>query len=140
MKTINISKSSDFSSESKVILHIGSDHIHIKGFGSYTFSLGPRESFYLTHQWTSSPKMYYEDLAESNSLIIKPRLDKRFLFIIVYVLILCTIIFFIFKSRWSFLPILPFVFYIIMYLSILRNKYLTFLQVENNLVSKQSRR
>lgn len=138
MKTIILSKSNDFSPESKLILHTSSEKIHIRGFGSFTFYLNPGESFYLTHQWTSSPKLHYDDLDVENSLIVKPRLDKRFLFIVLFVLILCTIIFFLFKSRWSFLPILPFVVYILIYLSIFRRKYLSFLSVENNLVSKQS--
>lgn len=137
MKTIILSKSNDFSPESKLILHTNSEKIHIKGFGSYTFNLEPGESFYLTHQWTSSPRLRYDDLDVENSIIVKPRLDKRFLFIVLFVMILCTIIFFIFKSRWSFLPILPFVVYILIYLSILRSKYLAFLFVKNNLVSKQ---
>lgn len=138
MKTILISKTNDFSDESKLILHIYSEKIHIKGFGSYKFSLNPGDSFYLTHQWTSSPKMYYDNLAEENSLIVKPRLDKRLLILIMVTLILCSIVFFILKSRWSFLPMIPFVVYILIYLTILRKKYLVFLTVKNNLVSKQS--
>jgi hypothetical protein len=38
MKTIIIRKSLDFSSNSKIYLHIGAKKIHIKGFGSYSFT------------------------------------------------------------------------------------------------------
>ncbi len=124
MKTIKITKSNDFSNSSKVILHIGSERIHIKGFGSFSFSLSPGEEFYLTHQWTGSKRVAYEDLEDGDSFLVKPQLDKRLAFMTLLVLIICTIVFFVIKSQWSFFPLLPILIYIILYLSIFRNRYL----------------
>lgn len=140
MKTVKIAKSNDFSSESRLILHLKQERIHIKGFGSYTFSLGYGESFYLTHQWTSSQIVSYDDLGEENFFLVKPRLDKRLLFIFFFVFMLCTIAFLVFRSRWSYLPLIPFVIYILLYLSVLRNKYLILTPVKNTLINKQEKK
>lgn len=137
MKTIKITKSNDFSPNSKVILHVGSEKIHLKGFGSFSFSLSPGEEFYLTQQWAGSKIMAYEDMEEGSSFLVKPRLDKRLAFITLLVFIICTIIFFVIESRWSFFPLLPLIIYIILYLSVFRNRYLILQPVNDKKVVRQ---
>lgn len=124
MKTIKITKSRDFATNSKVLLHVGSEITHLDGFGSFTFSLNPGEQFYLTHQWVSSKKVSYEKVTDGSFYLVKPRLDKRLAFITLFVFTLCMIFFFIFHSRWSFIPLLPIVIYVLLFLTVWKDRYI----------------
>lgn len=137
MKRVRIEKSDDLSDSSKIFLHLGDEKIHIKGFGSFTFTLNEGESFYITHQWVSSPRVHYEDIKDGDSFKVKPRLGKRFLIVFFIILIICTVTFFLLKSRWSYVPLLPFILYIITYLSVYRNKYFMLQPTQNEIVNRK---
>jgi hypothetical protein len=122
-KSISIRKSTDFSDRSKVLLHIGEKTFHIKGFNSFSFEVAPENVVFASQDWTSSNRLAYEQL-ESNAYLIKPRLTKKLAFWMLVVTSICFLIFIFAKWRWSFLPLIPFAFYILLYLSLLRKKYL----------------
>jgi hypothetical protein len=124
MKTIKIKKSYDFSANSKIYLQIGSKKMHIKGFGLFPITIEPGEDIYASHLWTRSKKMSYDQLTDSNSLIIKPRMGKLFAFIVLLILIICFCVFIFTKYRWSFIPLAPIALYVLVYISILKNRYL----------------
>jgi hypothetical protein len=124
MKTISVRKSKEFSTNSTIYVHVGSKKIHIKGFGSFQIPIEPGDHLFATHLWTSSNKVSYENINPATSLLILPRLGKILAFNILIVFIACALIFIFFKSRWSFFPLIPFVIYVILYLTILKNRYL----------------
>src|SRR4030042_71563 len=124
MKTITIKKNIEFSANSKVYLHLGSKCIHIKGFGPFSFTVEPGEVFYASQLWTQSNRIKYDQLNNNSSFLIKPRLGKVLAFIILVVFMICTLLFLFFRSRWSYMPLMPFVIYVGLYLSFLRNSYL----------------
>ena len=124
MKTIKIRKSHDFSSNSKVIVHIGSNQIHIKGFGSFAIDIEPNQEFYASHQWTSSNVISFNNVTENNTYSIKPRLGKLLALITLIVFVICTTFFLVTKFRWSYVLLLPIIIYVLMYLTILKNRYL----------------
>ena len=123
MKKITIRKSLDFSSKSKIFVHVGDKLIHIKGFKSFSIPIEKDEEFYASHLWTRSNKISYEQLTDL-SFLIKPRMGKVFAFIIMMILIVCMATFILTQFRWSFIPLVPFVIYILLYLSLFRNRYL----------------
>lgn len=124
MKTIEIRKSRDFSSNSKVILHIGSSQIHIKGFGSFAVIIEPNQEFYASHQWTRSNAISFNSVTDNSTYSIKPRLGKLLAMITLLVFMVCTVVFLVTKFRWSYVPLLPIAIYVLMYLTILKNQYL----------------
>ena len=124
MKTLSVRKSYDFSHGSRVILHIGTKTLHIKGFGSYFFNIELGEDFYASHLWTQSNKIRYDRNDIADSYLIRPRLDKKLAFIILVVFVCCSVIFLFIKNFWALVPFVPFVIYVLLYLTILKNKYL----------------
>jgi len=124
MKNISIKKSSYFSNSSKVYVFVGSRKVLIKGFGLYTLPINEGEFIYASQLWTGSNRIYYDNLVDGILLIIKPRLNRIFALIVGIVFLVCTIISILTKCRWSFLPLVPFIIYIAIYLSVLRNRYL----------------
>ena len=124
MKTVIFRKSKDFSSNSKVILHLGNDKTHIRGFGSYSFSIEPNQELFASQQWVRSEVISYATVNDNTTYLIKPKLDKLLAIITLIVFFVCAIVFLTTKSRWSFIPILPIALYVIVYLTILKNKYL----------------
>ena len=132
MKKIVIKKSHDLSPSSKVYLHIGSSKIHLLGFGLYTLTISEGDEIFSSHLWTQSPKIHYEDLEDGISLLIKPRLNKVFALVIGILFIFCSVIFVLTRYRWSFFPLIPFVVYIFIYLTVLRNRYLIISQEQEN--------
>jgi hypothetical protein len=124
MKTIRIKKNYEFSPNSKVLLHIGDKQVHIKGFESFSFTVDPGQEFFVSQQWTRSNKISYSQISDTSSFIIKPRLGKMLAFISLLIFAICTVIFVFTKYRWSFLPLTPVAFYVLLYLTILREKYL----------------
>lgn len=124
MKTIKIKKNYDFSPNSKVVLHYGSSQIHIKGFDFFDLTLNPGESVFASQLWTRSKKLLYDDIPENSFYVIKPQLDKVLAFVIFIITLICIAIFLFTRWRWSFVPLIPFVIYVLLYLSLLRNRYL----------------
>jgi hypothetical protein len=124
MKTINFRKNPEFSPDSKVVLHVGTKVIHIKGFGSFSVLAEPDEEVYASHLWTGSNKIDYNKIEDGNSFVIKPRLSKLLALIIGVVFLFCSTIFILTSYRWSFLPLIPFIIYIVIYLTILKDRYL----------------
>ena len=124
MKTITIKKNYEFSQNSKVILHCGSKCIQIKGFGPISVSIEPGEELYATQLWTQSNRIRYDQVNDKASYVIKPRLGKMLAFIIFLVLIICIVWFIFTRSRLSVIPIVPFIIYVALYLSVLKNNYL----------------
>lgn len=124
MKTIRIKKNYEFSPNSKVLLHIGDKQVQIKGFESFSFTVDPGQEFFVSQQWTRSNKISYSQISDISSFLIKPRLGKMLAFIALLIFVVCTVIFVFTKNRWSYLPITPVAFYILLYLTILREKYL----------------
>jgi len=124
MKTITIKKNYEFSPNSKVILHYGSTCIHIKGFGQVSVSIEPGEELYASQLWTQSNRIKYDQAFDKASYVIKPRLGKILAFVILLVFLICIIWFIFTRSRLSVIPIVPFIIYVALYLSVLKNKYL----------------
>jgi hypothetical protein len=124
MKNFKICKSHELSSNSKIFLHIGEKRIHIKGFGLFKISLEPGQEFHASHQWTRSKKIKYEDIKNGSSFLIRPRIGRLFIFILLIVFSICTCIFLFTKFRWSFIPLAPFAIYILLYVSLFKDRYL----------------
>ena len=124
MKTISIKKNYDFSPTSKVILHIGERKEYLKGFGSFSFTIGPDQEFYASHQWTRSNRIEYNEIGENTSFLVKPRFGKVLAFVTLLIFMICTVIFIFTRFRWSFIPLVPIAVYVLIYVTILSNKYL----------------
>jgi hypothetical protein len=124
MKTIKIKKSSDLSENSKIYLHVGDKKKHIRGYESYSITINPGEEFFASHQWTSSNKYSYDQINDGSSFIIRPRLGKKFAFINLVILMICFVIFYFTRSRWSFFPLLPSAIFGGLFLTVLKDKYL----------------
>ena len=124
MKNIRIKKSNDFSAESKICLHIGAQDIAIKGFELFSFPVHEGEEVFVSHLWTRSRTLSYDQISDKKSYIIRPKLGKLLAFISIVVFMVCSVIFIFTKYRWSFLPLAPIVIYIVLYLSLFRNRYL----------------
>lgn len=124
MKTIKVRKSTDFSENSKVYLHMGTKKVHLRGYESFSFNVNPGEAIYATQQWTSSNRVSYEQVEDQSNYAIRPRLGKKFAFINLVILLICFAIFYFTRSKWSFFPFIPSIIYIGLYISLLREKYL----------------
>jgi hypothetical protein len=124
MKTIKIRKSTDFSDNSKVYLHIRNEKIHIRGFESISLSVNPGDILFASQQWAKSNKFSYDEIEDEASFVIKPKLGKVFAFINLIILMICYAIFHFTRSRWSFFPFIPSLIYIALYLTVLKNRYL----------------
>lgn len=124
MKTIKVRKSTDFSENSKVYLHIGVKKVHLRGYESLSLPLNPGEEIYASQQWTRSNKISYEQVENESNIFIRPRLGKQVAFINLVILLICFAIFYFTRSRWSFFPFIPSIIYIGLYLTFLRKKYL----------------
>lgn len=124
MKVISIRKSYDFSPGGKVFVHSGNTKIHIKGYNYNDVTINPGENLYATQQWTSSRKIEYDELTDRSKYLIKPRLGKVFAFIVLIVFSVCTCIFIFTRWRWSVLPLLPFAVSPLLYVSVLKNRFL----------------
>ena len=124
MKNVQIKKSKYFSHGSKIFVHVGSRKIHLKGFELYTVPIDEQENISVSHLWTSSSKINYDQLENGVSLVIKPRLNRFFALIVGIVFLLCLLISIFTGSRWSYIPLIPFIIYIGIYLTVLKNRYL----------------
>lgn len=124
MKNIRIKKSNYFSSKSKIYVHVGSRKIRIDGFGLYTIPINAGEYLFASQMWTGSDKIAYEMLDDGELLVIEPKLSRLFALIVGIIFILCSIIAILTRYRWSFLPLVPLIIYIGLYLTVLRNRYL----------------
>jgi hypothetical protein len=124
MKTIKIRKANIFSANSKVFIYNGADKVHIKGFGLYALSIDSGDILKASHLWTKSDTINYEDLKDGSTVLIRPRFGRAFTIFVTILFIVCTCIFFLFKSKWSFIPLGVLAIYIAVYLTILKDKYL----------------
>lgn len=124
MKAIRIKKSKQFSANSKVMIHVGPNKILIKGYDFYTTKLEEEDKIFASHLWTKSEILNYDQLDDNGTIQIVPRMGKIFAIVILIVLGCCTVFFFLYKSRWSFIPLVPFVLYILLYITVLKDKYL----------------
>ncbi len=130
MKTINIRKSTQFSEDSKIMVHAGERSMHVRGFDARSFTVEDEEEIYASHDWTQSNRIGYDSLGDGQTYIIMPRLTKKLAFIILITFMVCAAVFFFTKIRWSFIPLIPFGIYILLYLTLLRKKYLIVEQYE----------
>ena len=124
MKSVKIRKNHELSSSSKIYIHVGERKIHIKGFGEHSVSINPGEEFRVTHLWTGSKILKYDDLSDVSTFLVKPRIGKLFGLVLLVVFSICTCIFLFTRFRWSFIPLVPFAIYIFIYMSILKDRYL----------------
>jgi hypothetical protein len=124
MKSIKVKKSNYFSSTSKVFIIVGSRKIQINGYGLYTIQVNEGENISASQLWTGSKTIDYGNLEEGTSLIIKPKLSRSLALIIGITFIICSLIFYFTRISWSLLPLIPFGIYIIIYLTILKDRYL----------------
>ncbi len=132
MKNIKIKKSNVFSSQSKINLFIGDSKLNIKGFGFYEISINSGQSLYASQLWTKSKKLSYEELNDGSTFLIKPKFGRMLVIIIAIVFFICAGVFFLTNYRWSFVPLLPFVIYIGLYLTALKDRYLIIEQVKES--------
>ncbi len=132
MKTIQIRKANLFSAKSRVFIINGLNRIHIKGYGLYALSLEAGDDIRASHLWTKSNTLSYEDIKDGSVILIRPRFGRTFTIFVALVFIICTCVFFLFKSRWSFIPLGIIGIYISIYLTILNDKYLIIEQITNS--------
>jgi hypothetical protein len=131
MKTIKIRKSKYFSSNSKIFAKTESNKLFLKGFGLFTISVNPGENLFATQLWTSSNKVSYDEIMDGSTLIVRPRLGRNLVVIITIIFVLGVVVFSLTKFKWSFIFLLPFAIYILLYLTIFKNKYLILKQETN---------
>jgi hypothetical protein len=124
MKNISIKKSNYFSKMSKVYVLVGSKKVLIKGFELYTIPINEGEKISASQLWTGSKKIDFDKIEEGISYVIKPKLNKLLALIIGIVFIFCAILFILTRYRWSGVPLIPFAIYIIMYLTVFKERYL----------------
>jgi len=124
MKTIHIRKHTQFSEDSKIIVHTGEKSQHLRGFDPRSVTVDDDQELYASHQWTESNRINYSMLEDGLTYLIKPRLSKRLAFIILITLMACGVFFYFTKNRWSFVPLIPLALYVLTYVTVLRKKYL----------------
>jgi hypothetical protein len=132
MKTVKMKKSKVFSSKSRVYINIGHQKTYLKGFGLYAISVNPGDSIIASQLWTKSNCLNYDDIIDGSIFLIKPRMGRTFTLLVLFIFIICSCIFFLYKSRWSFVPIGIIAIYISLYLTILKNKYLIIEPIDND--------
>lgn len=124
MKTFKIKKDYDLSPYSKIILYYGNRKIHIKEYDFSEITLEPGESVYASQLWTRSKKLQYEDITDNSTYIIKPQLTRLLAYIIFVISLICIVVFIFTRWRWSLIPIIPFVIYVLLFVTILYDRYL----------------
>ena len=105
MKTIKIKKANNFSGNSRVLVKYGLKKVHIKGFEFYAIPLESGDNIEASHLWTSSNILQYEDIIDGSIFTIKPRFGRLFTILVAVLFVLCCSIFFLYRSKWSFLPL-----------------------------------
>ena len=124
MKTFKIKKDYDLSPYSKIILYYGNRKIHVKEYDFSEITLEPGESVYASQLWTRSKKLQYEDITDNSTYIIKPQLTRLLAYIIFVISLICIVVFIFTRWRWSLIPIIPFVIYVLLFVTILYDRYL----------------
>ena len=124
MKTFKIKKNYDLSPYSKILLHYGNRKIHVKEYDFSEITLEPGESVYASQLWTRSKKLQYEDITDNSTYIIKPQLTRLLAYIIFVISLICIVVFIFTRWRWSLIPIIPFVIYVLLFVTILYDRYL----------------
>jgi hypothetical protein len=124
MKTIKIRKSTQFSEDSRIMVHAGGESIFLRGYDSRPLTVDEDQELYASHQWTESNRLSCSMLKDGHTYFIKPRLSKGLAFIIFLTLMACGVFFYFTMNRWSFVPLLPFALYVLAYITVLRKKYL----------------
>jgi hypothetical protein len=124
VKTFKIKKDFDLSPYSKIILYYGNRKIHIKEYDFSEITLEPGESVYASQLWTRSKKLQYEDITDNSTYIIKPQLTRLLAYIIFVISLICIVVFIFTRWRWSLIPIIPFVIYVLLFVTILYDRYL----------------
>gem|GEM_PF-2635648 len=109
---------------SKIILYYGNRKIHIKEYDFSEITLEPGESVYASQLWTRSKKLQYEDITDNSTYIIKPQLTRLLAYIIFVISLICIVVFIFTRWRWSLIPIIPFVIYVLLFVTILYDRYL----------------
>jgi len=124
VKTFKIKKDYDLSPYSKIILYYGNRKIHVKEYDFSEITLEPGESVYASQLWTRSKKLQYEDITDNSTYIIKPQLTRLLAYIIFVISLICIVVFIFTRWRWSLIPIIPFVIYVLLFVTILYDRYL----------------
>jgi len=124
MKTLKIRKSTQFSEDSRIMVHTGEKSMYLRGFDPRTVTVEEGQELYASHQWTESNRINYSLLEDGLTYFIKPRLSKGLALIIFLTLMACGVFFYFTMNRWSFVPLLPLALYVLTYLTFLRKKYL----------------
>jgi hypothetical protein len=131
MKTIRIKKNYEFSPNSKVIIHVGENRTIIKGFESFSFTIEPGQEIYASQLWTKSNMISYDQIDDLSTFVIKPRLGKMLAFIALMVFAACTALFIFTRFRWSYLPLTFIAFYALLYITVLKDRYLIINQTKD---------
>ena len=124
MKTIKVRKDRIFSSRSKVFIFIGSKRIHIKGFELYAITLNQQDSIYASQLWTKSKVIKYDDVIDGATIVIRPFFGRAFTLFTLALFLVCAAVFYIWRSRWSFIPFGILGIYIIVFMTCLADRYL----------------
>ena len=132
MKTFKIKKNYDLSPYSKILLHYGNRKIHVKEYDFSEITLEPGESVYASQLWTRSKKLQYEDITDNSTYIIKPQLTRLLAYIIFVISLICIVVFIFTRWRWSFIPLIPFVIYVLLFVTILYDRYLKIVPFKKN--------
>ena len=131
MKRIYLRKSYDFSPDSKIIVNTALEKMLLKGHGNCELQITPGDSLYASQMWTKSKKIAYSDLTDGATMEIRPVLGKKLALVIFAVFTICLAVLILTKNRWSFMPLIPFVIYILLFLSIFKDRYLRIVRIEN---------
>jgi len=132
VKTFKIKKNYDLSPYSKILLHYGNRKIHVKEYDFSEITLEPGESVYASQLWTRSKKLQYEDITDNSTYIIKPQLTRLLAYIIFVISLICIVVFIFTRWRWSFIPLIPFVIYVLLFVTILYDRYLKIVPFKKN--------
>jgi len=132
VKTFKIKKDYDLSPYSKIILYYGNRKIHVKEYDFSEITLEPGESVYASQLWTRSKKLQYEDITDNSTYIIKPQLTRLLAYIIFVISLICIVVFIFTRWRWSFIPLIPFVIYVLLFVTILYDRYLKIVPFKKN--------
>jgi hypothetical protein len=124
IKYIKVKKSNYFSTNSKLFINAGSRKTQLSGYRPYTIEVNEGETISASQLWTGSNTIQYDKLENGSSLIVNPKLSRLLALIIGITFITCSLIFFLTRILWSLIPMIPFEIYIIIYITILKNRYL----------------
>lgn len=124
MKNIKIKKARIFSPNSKIYVITSQSKVLITGYKPYNINVYEGELLSARQEWTGSNKIEYDKICEASQYVIKPRQNGFLVIYIAIAFIITYIVLLLTRNRFSFLLVLPIPLYIILYLTIWRNRVL----------------